>query len=287
MIDRFHRNVIQLSCQSTVLAMLLFAVPCSAQEPPTEESADSKPDPRLEWIQSRVNGMKVIGHDGKKSGFHSTPLLRFSDPVRNVSDATLWRIGEKGRPPAIMVTEVYQGRHIQFEFIAVDRHPKSVAVDDWAWEPKETEFKWIEIPGNAEVSQEQRIRRRRLTFLTRSFDASETMLDGQVILLRLMPQPILRYDDPERGIAEGAVYCFSHGTNPEILMLVEAQAEPDVPNEYRWMAGFARMGAADLNVEYAGADFWSIPGDYRGKPELPYFFRSQPLKEDGIKAYSQ
>ena len=48
--------------------------------------------------------------------FVSKPLLRYSDPTRGTTaanvliDATVWRLGEQGRPTALITLEIYRAR---------------------------------------------------------------------------------------------------------------------------------------------------------------------------------
>ena len=48
--------------------------------------------------------------------FADKPLLRYSDPTRGTSaanvliDATVWRLGEQGRPTALITLEIYRAR---------------------------------------------------------------------------------------------------------------------------------------------------------------------------------
>jgi hypothetical protein len=70
---------------------------------------------------------------------------------------------------------------------------------------------------------------------------------------------ILGYTDKEKGVIEGTVFVWAHGTNVEILMFLEArQGENGAKN---WVAGFRRVSGADLHVDYNGQDFWN---DVRG-----------------------
>ena len=41
--------------------------------------------------------------------------------------------------------------------------------------------------------------------------------------LRPMPRPIDRYSDAAAGQADGAIFIFASGTNPEVMVLIEAQ----------------------------------------------------------------
>jgi hypothetical protein len=84
----------------------------------------------------------------------------------------------------------------------------------------------------------------------------------------MMPQPILQYADKEKGVIEGALFVWAHGTNVEILMFLEARQGED--GDKHWACGFSRLSGANLNVDYNGQDFWNVPG-VRGGRNDSYF----------------
>ena len=63
-----------------------------------------------------------------KLRFRAKPLLRYSDPTRGMleitalADATVWRLGEKGRPTAIVTLEIYRSADrasLSYEFASL------------------------------------------------------------------------------------------------------------------------------------------------------------------------
>ena len=56
--------------------------------------------------------------------------------------------------------------------------------------------------------------------IARNLDVSETW-DGQTYQLRLMPQPIISYEDED--VVDGSIFVLAHGTNAELLAIVEAR----------------------------------------------------------------
>lgn len=91
--------------------------------------------------------------------------------------------------------------------------------------------------------------------------------------LRLLTTPIYRYSTTAQGILDGAVFAFVQGTNPEVLMLVEAEAKARAAAVWRY--GFARMSCFFLRVHQGSelvskADREPVPTPDSGSP---YFFR--------------
>lgn len=84
--------------------------------------------------------------------------------------------------------------------------------------------------------------------------------------LRLLPKPIYRYEAPDAGVMDGAVYALVHGTNPEVLLLVEAHAADD--GAAVWKVGFGSLAGARCVVRLDGKEFWTCP-KHTGDPADP------------------
>ena len=59
---------------------------------------------------------------------------------------------------------------------------------------------------------------------------------GQAWELRLLPKPLYRYESTDPEVLDGAVFALvsSAGTDPEIILLIEARKTPEGP---RWVFG--------------------------------------------------
>ena len=146
--------------------------------------------------------------------------------------------------------------------------PKKVEGDGWSWEPRETKAGWTAIPDQAPPDESRAARRRQITAMVGKLAASEYW-EGETKKLKLYPQAIRWYHDEDNGILDGAVYAITHGTNAEILVFVEARAEESGP---RWVAGFARLGAAKLDVTFDEKPFWSGPSSTGGQTQSYFYY---------------
>ena len=79
--------------------------------------------------------------------------------------------------------------------------------------------------------------------------------------LRLLPQQLYRYDiqaaektHPE--LRDGAVFAFVQGTDPEMLLLLEAVAEDERPPS--WQYAFARATSGGLEAQLDGKLVWKV-----------------------------
>lgn len=100
--------------------------------------------------------------------------------------------------------------------------------------------------------------------------------------LRLLNQPIFRYPPPteKSEYVDGALFTFVEGTDPEVLLLIEATK---VEGEDKWRYGLARMNRDALVVKYRETTVWTAPhiADVLNRPRDPYaaFCLDLPLRE--------
>lgn len=91
--------------------------------------------------------------------------------------------------------------------------------------------------------------------------------------LRLLPQPIHSYAAPKQGILHGGLFAFVRGTDPEILLLVEARGKDAATA--RWQFAVARMtNMAELRIRHQNQQVWEaelLPWkDVSGSHKLAY-----------------
>ena len=80
-----------------------------------------------------------------------------------------------------------------------------------------------------------------------------------------------------RRFTDGALFVLAHGTNPEVLVLIEAIG--DSIDKARWHYGLARCGSAEMHVAIDGKEVWTVgrtPG-VAGKPTDPYWLFTSAL----------
>jgi hypothetical protein len=76
--------------------------------------------------------------------------------------------------------------------------------------------------------------------------------------MRLLVRPIHLYNDPDAGILDGAAFVFStNGTNPDVLVLVEAQET--ATTKFQWRFAPARMTTGELSVRDGETEVWTVP----------------------------
>ena len=86
--------------------------------------------------------------------------------------------------------------------------------------------------------------------------------------LRLLPQPVARYEDPASGVVDGGLFLLVYGQNPEIALVIEAGARGDLAAGLGLPASSA-ISAARSHVHLDGREGRRLSEDQRQRPESP------------------
>jgi hypothetical protein len=74
-----------------------------AEDEPTDLAAQ-----RMGVMKAHIETARISSHDPElPRAMHPTPLFRYDDETRGYVDGTVWRLGETGRPLAIVTTELH------------------------------------------------------------------------------------------------------------------------------------------------------------------------------------
>ena len=92
--------------------------------------------------------------------------------------------------------------------------------------------------------------------LAQEFTGHEIDREAKRWELRLLPTPLYRYPSAEAGVIDGALFTLvsNAGTDPEVLLLIEARTEIDKP---RWEYALGRFSDRDLYVQRKEKAIWS------------------------------
>ncbi len=186
------------------------------------------------------------------------PILRFDDNARLNNDGTVWVWGRAGRPVA--VSEIFSntgrkslthtGHSLSTKPLAGDLNGGRVVTANNAG------ISLQDLDDGPRPATTEAGRLRQFKQLLRRFTAHEFWRPGKTRYeLRPLPQPLYRYSDPKAGLDDGEMFAFCHGTNPEVIMLIELVREGGAKAE--WQFAFARLAHAECHVELDGSDVWN------------------------------
>jgi len=229
----------------------------------------------------------VPGPAGKKSELVADPIYRFDDPARLFSDGTLWAFGKSGRPDALLCLSLQRDDRGRLKWIheltslsggpiaASSRHDSG----PWIWNTRGPGVVLLPVPKSPPPADEEVRRLRQMREIARRFKVSESLDPARNdpsdrFELRLLPQPVHRYSDPEAGLVDGALFLMAYGRNPEIALLIEARREGQ--HEPAWSYGLARIGAARFRVSLDDHAIVDLPKPVDAGWRQPYFLFDRP-----------
>ncbi len=210
-------------------------------------------------------------------------LLVFGDSARGNTNGTLWAYGKPGRPLAFI--ELFKGAGENASWchaVTLTGTHRVVMKTPLGnpWQPAAIQIEPAAMSNASRPDEKEIVRLRQLKDLARRFTAHEFWdPDNSRFELRLLVKPVHRYRDPATKIQDGATFAFANGTNPEVLVLIEAVGN-DL-NSARWQYSLARLGSAEIHVALDGNEVWKrerTPGVV-GVSSDPYWLFMSPGAE--------
>jgi hypothetical protein len=148
-----------------------------------------------------------------------------------------------------------------------------------AWKPK-AGLKRHLLDSAPPPAKTQAGRMQQMRTFCRDFSARSVSSAGERTELRLLPQPLYRFQSSNADVLDGALFAFvcSVGTDPEVFLQLEAAETPAGP---RWHYSVGRFSHMDLFVDYKGTEVWQALRDQDNpishNAEHTYFVFHQPF----------
>ena len=205
---------------------------------------------------------------------HTQPLELRAKPVFNWTNVVgehpqyghlyVWTLG--GRPEAIGTmfstqTTDTRKRKLVHEFHTLSTaklFPVTPATSAYRWEPqKGIRFDLAEEAPFVAESAGQRLTQMR--GVARSFAAETRSPPKKNWQLRLLTTPLLQYQPDSGEVLEGAIFAMvsSAGTDPELLLVIEARHPAGDEKSWRWHTAAVRFSDVDIIVQRNGKPLWS------------------------------
>lgn len=187
------------------------------------------------------------------------PVLRYADSTRQIHESTLWIWGAQGRPAAVVAIEYYtnppKGARWLYEIASLST--ERIAVQRGSginWVTDEAGLRLEPIAGAETPADKPARRLTQMKNLMRRFTAHEHEGTEGRLELRPLTSPLYRYDVLEESIVDGAIFAFANGTNPEVLLVLEAHLGKEGGGE--WKFAPAQMTGGAVIVELDGKEVW-------------------------------
>jgi hypothetical protein len=197
------------------------------------------------------------------------PLLRFDDQVTGVVDGTVfvWMLDD--RPAATASIWIRKTGHEIHEFQSLADGPLTTSNQGQAkWAPATAGIERKPAPRAESPAASATRRLNQMRALAREYSAKVINSEKDEQVLRLLPQPVHRYGRPDGDVADGALFAFCKGTNPEVLLLVETIKNGKA---LEWTYAFARMTNRGCEVRRDDKVVWTAERLSGGSRSGPYF----------------
>jgi hypothetical protein len=255
---------------------------------------------RLDEMHQIAGSFQAVVIDGgtrAPAAMAGDPQYRWNDPTREFSDGTLWFWKSSGRPIGVVAIELYPqnkafgivwaleftslstgpievegGEHFDMRY--VDLHPPR-ADGRLRWAPVKGGIAVRDFPDAPAPANTEAERLRQMRDIVKRFSARE-VFQSQEYRLRLISRPIDRYADAASGLVDGGIFLYANGTNPEVLLMIEARHRRDSPPSWSYAA--APLARAEIILRLDRHDVWTHKSKDVPSPEDIYFLARRPRR---------
>lgn len=254
-----------------LLVPLCLGVAAAAQQPDSPPSKDDVAKQQAAWreLLDRQPAEYRIYLDTKERTaltLRKAPVLRWANYTRfdtlKVRDAATYVWTARGRPEVVACAfpVTATGTTIRLDVGSLSRGSLfAERQGQRVWYPKKPGVTFQPVPDGPAPAKSAVARLRQMKTLARRF--SSTLLrwreDGSDREeLRMLPQPVYRYESKDPDVLDGTMFFFVQGTDPESLLLLEAVREG---SGYQWQFALARRSSGALTAQYRDKTVWKVP----------------------------
>lgn len=223
-------------------------------EQPAKNRDDMLRAQRFELMQSRVAALKIESLEKDfPTRFATKPIFTYNDPARRYVAASVWRLGEQGRPKALLAVELHRSTYgkpsLCYEYGSLTKTPFKMSAENVDWTPQGTLYEFKPLHDAPAPEKTPQLRLIQMRSLAKRFTSNE-VVDKEKCELRLLPAPVDRYVPSKADRADGAVFFFTFGTNPEVALLIES-------DDKGWYYAAGRLtGAQEVVLKFDNTTVW-------------------------------
>jgi hypothetical protein len=276
----------------TLLGVLLwylaFLLPaCWGAQPPAKEAPAEEPKKLNERIEKAVSWYDVLPGPDATVRLARQTVLRWRNVVRGQEGEALMVLwSHNGRPVAMASIYPWQGK-MAHEFDSLSRDKKVIARDgdQVIWSPEAAGVEFQDVPAAPRPAKTPAERLRQMKAIAGRFKATMTGWEADDTdreELRLLPRPLYRYElkkarKPDPNLLDGAMFAYVQGTDPEVVLLLEAIGTAEKSS---WQYAFVRATSGGLEVKLGNEVVWTArKGPAKGNPALPHFTMERALEK--------
>jgi hypothetical protein len=269
------------------LACVLVVEGTWSADPPAKADPTEEPKKLNEVIEKSINWYDVLPEPDATTPLTPQPVLRWRNVVRGqVGEAMMVIWAHNGRPVAMASIYPWQGK-LSHEFDSLSRSNKMLARDKdrVIWSPATAGVEFKNLPGAPNPAKTPAERLRQMKAIAERFQATMTGWRGDNTdqeVLRLLPRPLFRYElmnakEPEANLVDGGLFAYVQGTDPEVILVLEAIGTAEKAD---WQYAFARATSGGLEVKLGTEVVWTADKYPRNRvPTLPHFTMQRLLEK--------
>jgi hypothetical protein len=240
-----------------------MAGPCGAQDTTDNPALAADSETRLRFLADRFAEFSVqrSGDGAAALTAMPEPVLRYSNPVRAIglSDGVVFLWLDGVRPAAAASLSLRAQGAMYREFTHLSARPLDcVRGGALIWSPQGPGPEWKSLDGDPPAPGKS-LRLSQLRSLARRFSGLYYKANtDEPFELRVLPQPLYRYEEKSSRTLDGAVFSLAEANDPEVLLLIEAVAgEAGAGAERTWRYALARMSSTRMIVRLDDSEVWS------------------------------
>jgi hypothetical protein len=253
--------------------------------PPAKQDPPEEPKKLNDLIEKSVHWYDVLPARDATTPLTPQPVLRWRNVVRGQEGEAMMVVwAHNGRPVAMASIFPWEGK-MSHEFDSLSRGRKVIARDGERviWSPESPGVEFKDVPDAPRPAKTPAARLRQMKAIAERFKATMTGWqadDTDQEQLRLLPRPLYRYElagakDPDPDLLDGGLFAYVQGTDPEVVLALEAVGTAE---KAAWQYAFARATSGGLEVRLGGEVVWTAPKHPPNRvPTLPHFTMRRDL----------
>jgi hypothetical protein len=198
-----------------------------------------------------------VGDDNRPLELKREPVLQWSNPVAGDVHGNVFLWTRDGRP--LVVASLFKWfspkTNMEHEFHSLAEEPLNARFHGKpVWKTSESALRFVHVPNAPAPAANEAQRLFQLKQLARDFAVTKKRYDATESELRLLAKPLHSYAAPKHGVVQGALFAFVQGTDPDLILLIEARGEK--VSSARWHYAATRMTGAELRLRHRDKQIW-------------------------------
>lgn len=253
------RSIVRLSMfiLRTSVGAILLGVQCVVGAVSADEPRKGTTDRSAEYLAAAKSYELVLTGGEKPLALVEQPILKWTNPERRTMSGSMFLWTENGLPAATMCIYPAKNDLFDHEFKSLSLATLDASRNGRVvWKPKDPGIVYQPLAGAPIPGKNRSARLSQMRLLSREFTANIVNPNISPKPLRMLAAPLYRY--PEAGgdgeVIDGAIFAFVHGTDPELLLMIEAVRDDD--GDASWRYAPARMSMVPLEVRHDERRVW-------------------------------